>query len=673
MAQYLLAAFIDLLIAVIAISKTRTLTSWAYACLALCFACWSIELFFLSTIEDLDTLRPLFQTFRLGMFFIPPVCAIYCWAFVGARSQAFPRLVILPSLLVASVCSLISVSCCPSALRSVEGGYLPAVDATYYVFIANLIVTMLLSVGFVAVKYERQTERQKRRTNWLLFALAMGLTTGLASIILMPTNTYLSKLVGTGSNIAIVTSLFYPTIRNHVMDLKLAIAVWSSRALVLGFFLVSFIWVSAGFSEQSKSVGGTLAMLALVVLALETYPVIIRWIVPGAKRLTGSGNYDFYDVKRTYHQRLVGCASLGALTSHLDDLLLRVVGLGEYHLFVLPRNDQWPTDPVNSPVNPVRLERAPDLEVTPHGRGGLLMKDEVPEGVLLDAMQQANAGACLCVIHQHRLSAVVLIERRNDGRYYSYDDIRLFEWLAEEMSCMLDRLEIYRELESELHEAKKKLSLLTVMNHYHHDIKAPLAIIDGIVSQQLYDSEKQRKIILEQVELGSRLITTMAGILRGKRQRQVVRARLDEVLRDCLFLFQKNLIDSTIDLDGGLLVLGDVDDLKIMFVNLIKNALESSRDGLGRGIHIRAWREREWIKVSVADQGTGIIPEKLHRLWDEPFTTKPQGNGIGLQAIKRIADEHHATVAVRSEPEKGTEFLFSFPAAIQMMPAEEIA
>ncbi|MCW8194899.1 GHKL domain-containing protein [Proteobacteria bacterium 005FR1] len=673
MAQYLFAAFIDLLIAAIAISKTRTLTSWAYACLAACFASWSVELFFLSAIDDPDKLRPLFQTFRIGMFFIPPVCATYCWAFVGARSRNFPRFVILPSILTTLVSSLASVTCCPSALRSVEAGYLPAIDPTYYVFISNVIVTLLLSIGFVVIDHRRQTERQKRRTNWLLFALAVGLTTGLASIAFMPTNTYLSKLVGTGSSIAIVTSLFYPTIRNHVMDLKLAIAVWSSRALVLGFFLVSFIWISAGFREQSKSLGGTLAILALVVLALETYPLVIRRIVPGAKRLTGSGNYDIFDVKRMYHQRLVGCASLGALTSQLDELLLRTVGLNDYHFFVLPRKDQWPADPVNSPVKVVRLERRPELEVTPLGRGGVLMKDEIPDPAFRDAMRQVNAGACLCVVHQHRLSAVLVIEGRNDGRYYSYDDIRLFEWLAEEMSCMLDRLEIYRELECELYEAKKRLSLLTVMNHYHHDIKAPLAIIDGIVSQQLYDSEKQRKIILEQVELGSKLITTMAGILKGKRQRQVVRACLDEVLRDCLFLFQKNLADSTIELDGALVVSGDVDDLKIMFVNLIKNALESSRDGQGRGIQVRAWRERECIKVSVADQGTGIIPERLHRIWDEPFTTKPQGNGIGLQAVKRIADEHQATVAVRSEPDRGAEFVLSFPAASQAMPAEEIA
>jgi signal transduction histidine kinase len=110
-----------------------------------------------------------------------------------------------------------------------------------------------------------------------------------------------------------------------------------------------------------------------------------------------------------------------------------------------------------------------------------------------------------------------------------------------------------------------------------------------------------------------------------------------------------------------------------MFINLIKNAVESAKSGEVARVDIKVWRESEAVKVSVSDTGSGIDPEHLARLWEEPFTTKPQGNGIGLQAIKRIADEHHATVDVRSEAGKGTEFVFSFPAATEAIPAEEIA
>eukprot|EP01025_Chloroclados_australasicus_P042430 TRINITY_DN4512_c1_g2_i1.p2 TRINITY_DN4512_c1_g2~~TRINITY_DN4512_c1_g2_i1.p2 ORF type:complete len:140 (+),score=10.41 TRINITY_DN4512_c1_g2_i1:3-422(+) len=104
--------------------------------------------------------------------------------------------------------------------------------------------------------------------------------------------------------------------------------------------------------------------------------------------------------------------------------------------------------------------------------------------------------------------------------YYRYDDIRLFEWLQAELGQVLNRIRKLDEMQNQLGQAKKTLSMLGVMNHYHHDIKAPLSIIDGVLSNDIYDKEKQKDIVLQQVERGSRLIATMAGILNKRKEKK---------------------------------------------------------------------------------------------------------------------------------------------------------
>ena len=74
----------------------------------------------------------------------------------------------------------------------------------------------------------------------------------------------------------------------------------------------------------------------------------------------------------------------------------------------------------------------------------------------------------------------------------------------------------------------------SLMNHYHHDIKAPFAIIDGILSNDIYDRDKQRDIVLAQVERGSKLIATMARILGGHHRRRIQSCALQTLVQDCL-------------------------------------------------------------------------------------------------------------------------------------------
>src|SRR5690606_38411770 len=200
-----------------------------------------------------------------------------------------------------------------------------------------------------------------------------------------------------------------------------------------------------------------------------------------------------------------------------------------------------------------------------------------------------------------------------------------------------------------------------LMNLYHHDIKTPLSIIDGIVSNDLYDEEKRRQVILEQVAWGSHLITTMARLLNGGRKIKVESLSLEQVLGDCARVFDRTIPNLRMVFTQVPEIQGDAEDLKILFINVLKNAYEAAKPGEDADIEVRTRLDGGHIHVSIADCGVGMTDAQLASLWNGLESTKKGGNGIGLQTIKRIADEHSASIHVTSQAGQGTTFDFSFP------------
>jgi signal transduction histidine kinase len=108
--------------------------------------------------------------------------------------------------------------------------------------------------------------------------------------------------------------------------------------------------------------------------------------------------------------------------------------------------------------------------------------------------------------------------------------------------------------------------------------------------------------------------------------------------------------------------LGDVDQLRIVFGNLIRNA----REAMPKGGHLTlAGRESEGvIHVDIKDTGTGIAPEDLHRIMEPLYSTKARGLGLGLAIAREILIRNHGQLQATSELGRGTTMTVSLPAAV---------
>jgi two-component system sensor histidine kinase HydH len=94
--------------------------------------------------------------------------------------------------------------------------------------------------------------------------------------------------------------------------------------------------------------------------------------------------------------------------------------------------------------------------------------------------------------------------------------------------------------------------------------------------------------------------------------------------------------------------------------NLILNAREAVAD-MGT-VYVSARRlEDDAVEILVRDDGPGIAPEKLGRIFEAYYTTKPKGTGLGLAIVKHNVELYSGRVQVQSELGKGAEFILSFP------------
>lgn len=106
-------------------------------------------------------------------------------------------------------------------------------------------------------------------------------------------------------------------------------------------------------------------------------------------------------------------------------------------------------------------------------------------------------------------------------------------------------------------------------------------------------------------------------------------------------------------------VMGEADQIELVVINFVLNAVQAMPGG--GTVTIRAKRLATSVEVDVVDDGVGIPPELMERLFEPFSSTRIEGCGLGLYSCRRIAEDHGGSVGVRTTPGKGTTFTLTIP------------
>lgn len=221
---------------------------------------------------------------------------------------------------------------------------------------------------------------------------------------------------------------------------------------------------------------------------------------------------------------------------------------------------------------------------------------------------------------------------------------------------------------------KQYHELASLAGSLAHEIKNPLSIILMNIelleedTEALTDPIARRSLgriatIKKQCE---RLETLLNDFLRFTRlsHLQLQSGSLNDQVLQVLDFFQPQADAQQVEiirhLDMELPAINlDPQTLHAALVNLVKNALEAMPDG-GQ-LLARTRITRTGVALDLIDTGCGMESETLLRMFQEFYTTKEGGTGLGLPTAKKIIEAHGARINVQSEVGQGTQFTIEFP------------
>src|SRR5437016_8297863 len=238
-----------------------------------------------------------------------------------------------------------------------------------------------------------------------------------------------------------------------------------------------------------------------------------------------------------------------------------------------------------------------------------------------------------------------------------------------------------KRLEEQLIQAEKLAAMGQMLAGVAHELNNPLTAILGVTEllreRQGEDDSTKRQLELthRQARRAARIVQNLLEFSRPASP-QKKPLDLNNLLERTLQLHEHSLRRSNIEVDFRLQhdlpgVVGDANQLIQVFLNLITNAEQAIREVRDSGrIQIRSGQNGNQLAVTVQDDGVGIRPEALPRIFDPFYTTKRPGGGtgLGLSICMSIIREHGGNIEAETLPAGGSAFTIYLPAATDQDP-----
>ena len=235
----------------------------------------------------------------------------------------------------------------------------------------------------------------------------------------------------------------------------------------------------------------------------------------------------------------------------------------------------------------------------------------------------------------------------------------------------------YREVQGELAHANRVAALGQLTASIAHEVNQPITgVLSGGQAALRWldkpDPEAARRSIERVIRDATRAGEVISGLRALVKKAPPRRDNLDmnEAIREVIVITRgeaaKHGISVEAQLADGLpLVLGDRVQLQQVVLNLIINAIEAM-SGLGEGprrlLIKTATSGLNSVSVAVQDTGPGLDPASMRRAFEDFYTTKPDGLGIGLPICRSIVEAHGGTLSVTANVPRGAFFELTVPA-----------
>jgi len=290
---------------------------------------------------------------------------------------------------------------------------------------------------------------------------------------------------------------------------------------------------------------------------------------------------------------------------------------------------------------------------------------------------ELREGSMLCapLVTRDSLVGVLKIAARHPGTLKPYD-AELVEHFRSQAAVAIQNLDRTESLRARVLAAERKHAMADLARSVSHDVNNALGSMLPLVQQMRDDLRRgvvERAVLSEDLEqiqkslqVCRRIFGGMLSFSRAAARRSghgQVRRAIETTSAILKYGMARSGIELIVNVADDLpSVACSQSDLEQVFLNLLTNAREATPHG-GR-ITIAVSATGGAVDISVSDSGCGIAPENLPRVQEPFFTTKPEGNGLGLAICRSILWEVDGNLTIASEPGLGTRVQVAVPLAV---------
>lgn len=339
--------------------------------------------------------------------------------------------------------------------------------------------------------------------------------------------------------------------------------------------------------------------------------------------------------------------------------------LDQFEEFVLLRDDPLVSKLMENPEALVREK----IEMDQNGQQGKVE--------LTQRMGELEAEVTLPLISKEKLVGMLNLGHKEKKRMYSREDLEVLSMLANQAAIAIENARLYENLkqsQSIIQRADRLSSLGQLTAGLAHEIRNPLVAIRTFTQllPERYNDKEFREgfqaTALKEVDRICGLVNNLLSFARPSTPK-ISKEDVNQIVEGISRILETEAKEKEVQTFRRLTpdlpeVFIDNEQIKQVSMNIILNAIQAIESSGVIEVSTRLISNNEseqFVQIAIRDSGPGIPEDDLENIFNPFFTTKKEGNGLGLSISNQIVKEHNGHILVKSKVGFGTTFFINLP------------
>jgi len=580
--------------------------------------------------------------------------------------------------------------------RYPDGGFYENPSSIYLLFFLYFISLPALAIIKLIIGY-RQTKLPNRRNQlkYVIYASLIGFLGGGTSFL--PFVDISVPPLGVPLSYCYTFIIAYAVGRYRLMDIDVVIKESLIYALLLLLLLVPsyliVIWAQAATFGEIDYTFSMFILLLFVIIGF-LYPKLRFRTEHALERVLFKKSYHYHNTLLRSSKDMLSVIDLNTLSEKLVNTVSKALGIEKASLFLSDEakgnfdlkasvglsQDQFEghtllkDDPLVQGLmeNPEALIR----EELAMARNGQMTRDMAAK------MAEMEAEVSVPLIAKEKLIGILNLGSKEE--MYTNDDLDVLSMVANQVAIALENAQLYEDLKQSqkvLQRADRLSSLGLLTAGLAHEIRNPLVAIrtfTQLLPERYADPEFRdnfKSLALREVDRICGLVNDLLSFARPSTPK-VSPENANEIVESIARILESEAKEKDVAIHLHLApelpkIFIDKEQIKQVAMNVILNAIQSV-EGQGEvEVSTRMFSKdssERFLQIEVRDTGVGIEEGDLENIFNPFFTTKKDGNGLGLSISHQIIKEHGGYMVADSKPGEGTAFYINLPAQLSHRP-----